>query len=329
MATKEEIRQLVHTPAELGAEFVAWAEHIRANPGIQFGVPAIDRVVIPMRPGDLVSLIGRPGHGKSSLMAYFARQEATRIVERGKEREEAVVYTTFESSAEELENFFQTDGEVSASDVAWGRVDLEFIRAKSVKRASLPIWTIGHGIARAGTKMARMTPEVILGAIESMREEFGVKPTLLLFDYLQLIPILGMSDRVQRITEVPIKVKELALRIGCPAIVGVQARREVDDRKEKIPDMRDAQWASSIEQTCDKTFGLWRPIRTETANSMIEIEGSDKSYQVNDRLLILRLLKQRGDRGRHTWGMYFAPEYLKLAEMETKTAAETPGSWWD
>ena len=151
-----------------------------------------------------------------------------------------------------------------------------------------------------------------------MREDFNVKPTLLLFDYLQLIPIRGMSDRVQRITEVPIKVKELALRIGCPAIVGVQARREVDDRKEKIPDMRDAQWASSIEQTSDKAFGLWRPARTEAPNSMVEIEGTEKAYKVNNHLLVLRLLKQRGDKGRFTWAMYFHPAYLKLAELEVR-----------
>ena len=111
----------------------------------------------------------------------------------------------------------------------------------------------------------------------------------------------------------------VSLYLDFPAVVGVQARREVDDRVVKIPEMRDAQWASSIEQTSDKVFGLWRPCQTEEGGNLVQIEGAGE-YVVNDRLMIVRMLKQRGDKGRHTWGMYFAPEYLKLAEMERVNA---------
>jgi len=167
-----------------------------------------------------------------------------------------------------------------------------------------------------------MTPDAVLGAIETMEEDFNVKPVLMLFDYMQLIPVPGFRDRIQRVTEVPIQIKELALRIGCPAVVGVQARREVVDREEKMPEMRDAQWASSIEQTSDKIFGLWRPCRTENEGDTLEIQGADGIYTVHERLLFIRLLKQRGDVGRHTWAMYFAPEYLKLAEIELRRATD-------
>ena len=313
-----DFRALVHTPAELAAEYVAWAERIKRDPGITFGVQAIDKMVIPMRPGELISLIARPGHGKTSLLAYFAREHARRIMERDKVGSEAVVYVTWEQSAEELEAFFQADGQHSVSDIAWGRADLDAIKRQSVKRAGVPIWVIGHGIGRAGRDVPRMTPEAVLNAIESMYDDFKVRPVLMLFDYMQLIPIQGVRDRVQRVTEVPIRIKEVALRIGCPALVGVQARREVDDRQEKIPEMRDAQWASSIEQTSDKVFGLWRPCITEDEGRTIRIEGMRQELDINDRLLVLRLLKQRGDRGRFTWAMYFAPEFLKLAELEMR-----------
>ena len=73
-------RVLVHTPAELSGEYIAWAEHIRSDSGVPFGVPAIDKHVIPMRAGDLVSIIARPGMGKTSLMAYLAREHAQRIM---------------------------------------------------------------------------------------------------------------------------------------------------------------------------------------------------------------------------------------------------------
>jgi len=316
MKKQTDFRILVHTPAELATQYVAWAEHIQADPGIKFGVDTIDRRVIPMRAGELISLIARPGHGKSSLMAYFAREHARQIVARDAQMQEAVVYVTWEASAEELESFFQADSEHSVSDIAWGRADLDVIKRKAAKRANVPIWVIGHGIGRASAKAPRMTPEAVLGAIETMEDDFNVKPVLLLFDYMQLVPVPGFRDRVQRVTEVPILIKEVALRVGCPAIVGVQARREVDDRAEKIPEMRDAQWASSIEQTSDKIFGLWRPCRTEEAGCTLSIEGVEGIYPVNERLLVVRLLKQRGEAGRFTWAMFFQPEYLKLAEME-------------
>ena len=308
-------RGLVHTPAELMTGFVAWAERAKHHPGVQFGLPVVDQAMIPMRPGELVSILGRPGDGKTSILAYLARQEARRIQERGTGDREVVVYTTWEQSAEELTAFFLTNNRYSISDVAWGRADLDDVRRDAVKGASLPIWVIGHGIGRAGQKVPRMTPDVVLEAIESMEADFGVKPTLMLFDYLQLIPVPHAKERLAQVTEAPIRIKELALRTGVPAVAGVQAARRVDDRVIKLAEMNDAQWASAIEQTSDKVFSLWRPARSEDAGEWIEGE-SGKRYEVTDTLFFLRMLKQRGDRGRFTWTLHFDPSLLKLAELE-------------
>jgi len=310
-------RALVHTPAEIGDAYLRWAEHIKASEGITWGVSCIDKKVIPMRAGELISIISRPGHAKTSLMARMARIEAQRIRTDYDEQPypEAVVYCTWEQSVEELNAMFQAEGQYTISDIAWKRVPIEVIRKQSIKRASMPIWVIGHGIGRAHHKAPRLTPDTVLAAIESMEEDFGVKPRLMLFDYLQLIPSTSHSDRVQKVTEMPIKIKELALRIGCPALCGVQAARRVDDRSDKVPEMRDAQWASSIEQTCDKIFASCRPIQYEPGGGLINVAGYG-DVNITDKLLILRLLKQRGDAGRHTWLMYFDPATLKLAEMQ-------------
>jgi len=312
--TKLDYRALVHTPADLASEHLHWAERIQAEDGIKFGIPDIDKKVIPMRPGEEIAIIARPGHGKTSILAYLARNTARALPPAGPQ---VVVYVTWEQSAEELEAFFQADGKFSITDIAWGRVDLDEVKRRSVKRAGLPIWVIGHGIGRAGQKMPRMTPDVVLGAIESMREDYGVTPALMLFDYMQLVPVEHARDRIQQVTEVPIRIKELALRIGAPAVVGVQARREVDDRDIKIPELRDAQWASSIEQTCDKVFALWRPYQTEIAGSRVQV-GND-FFIVNESLMIFRMLKQRGDAGRYTWGMHFDPAFLRLGTLEKRT----------
>jgi len=315
---------LVNSPAELSAAYATWYKRILSEPGIPWGIPVIDEAVIPMRPGDLVGLVARPGHGKSSLMAYLGRTEARRIIERNAVGKEVVVYVTWESSAEEIETFFLSDGKWSASDVAWGRVPYEEVAKKLVKRAGFPLWTIGHSIAKAGQPTPRMTLPAVLSAIETMQEDYGVKPVLLLFDYLQLIPIEGARGRVESVMEAPPLIKELAMRIGAPAVCGVQASRQVDERAFKVPQAHDCQWGSSIEQAADKLFGLWRPIRTEPVGAEpIEIEYSDEGrtavLDITEKLLIMQLLKQRGDAGRKTWGLQFAPQYLTLAEMERPT----------
>ena len=318
MTDKADIRKLVHTPAEMMTGYMAWAEQAQDNPGIKFGVSAIDQKMIPMRPGELVCLMGRPGDGKTSILAYLAKQEADRIIARKAAKHEAVVYVTWEQSCEELTAFFMAGDKYSVSDVAWGRVDLDTIRKQVVKGVHVPIWVIGHGIGRAGEKTPRMTPDAVLEAIESMQADFGIRPTLILFDYLQLIPIPNARERVQQVTEVPIRIKEVALRVGVPAVAGVQASRDVDNRQEKLAELRDAQWASSIEQTSDKVFSLWRPARTQAIGSYIGSTENGHRYEVTDNLLLVRMLKQRGDRGRFTWALYFNPAYLKLAEMETR-----------
>ena len=53
---KEQYRELVHTPADLANEGLAFAEHILTTPGVPFGVQCIDAkgAMNPMHPGDMV-----------------------------------------------------------------------------------------------------------------------------------------------------------------------------------------------------------------------------------------------------------------------------------
>ena len=336
-------RQLVHTPAEAAEAWVRWAEMRKTSPGSTWGIPAIDQHVIPERPGELVCIIGRPGDGKSSLLAYRARREARLIRENPQRKDDVVVYVTWENSIEELVTMLAASPTTNASDIAWGRADLDAVRKTSVTMAGSPVWFIGHGIGRARGNadhrtMPRMTPDVVFDAIESMKAEWGVNVSLMLFDYLQLIPLDGRyKSRVEVVSEVPIRIKELAMRIGCPAIAAVQARREVDDYDIKLPQRRDAQWASAIEQTVDKAFGIWRPWNTESGkadpknvyvmpNGARAIRGAyvdvwEQQFQITETLLLMQMLKQRGDSGRANFSLHFHPAYLKLAQLEAQRAA--------
>jgi len=329
----------VMTPGELAQNYVGWAQSVIDAPGVTWGIPSIDERMIPMHPGDLVGLIARPGHCKTTLLAYLVKREAEQIIARGKQDSEAVVFCTWESSAEEIENFWISDGEFSSSDVAWGRVPIDIIKAKMSKRANFPVWTVGYSIMNAGKLQPRMYLPNVLGAIERMERDFGIKPTLLCFDYLQLMPVEGVFDKHAQVLQAPAAIKDLSLRVGAPSVCAVQAKRDVDRRDDKIPESDDGQWSSAIEQHFDKLFGLWRPCKTEEAilqdgePNLIDhppYRVGDNGIPVTESLFFLRMIKQRWEQARHTWALHLAPQWLRLAEMETEFGTvESPAPWED
>lgn len=316
--TKALYRELVHNPADLAAEGVAWAEHILTTPGVKFGVQCIDAEMNPMHPGDMTILCGRPGMGKTSLLAALARIEAKRIVARGTQKTEAVFYVTWEQVSEEINLVLDVNDVYTARDIMRGEVDIEAVRRQAVKRAKLPIWVIGDSIAKTSTHSLRMFPDVVFEAIETAVEDFSIKPRLLCFDYIQLIPVRNASEKVTQVSEAAVRAKEVAKRVGCPAIVGAQARREVDEREFKMPTTRDAQWASSIEQATDKFFGLWRPWLTDKDKPPLQIGGT--AHDITEDLLVLQMSKQRFGPAGFTWGLHFRPQHLKICEYELRVA---------
>lgn len=303
----------LHSPAQSTSRYVRWAGWLKDAPKIDYGC-VLDRHLIPLHPGDLMAVLARPGHGKSSWMAYMAKRAAQKIVER-KEDKKCVIYVSWEQSVEEIEAFFQSGESYSSTDLAWGRVDLDTVKSQSIKRINLPIWMIGYSIADADKKKPPMTIERVYEAIRAMRYEYGYEPVLVCLDYLQIIPVPGKKDRVAEVTEATIQAKHLAMEIGVPIIGGVQARREADERGGQVPSMADAQWSSAIEQTADKQIALYRPIKRLDAGQSYEIGG--KPYTVDEYLMAIKLLKQRFDVGYGVWAVRFKPETLTIDDYRT------------
>jgi hypothetical protein len=164
-----------------------------------------------------------------------------------------------------------------------------------------------------------MTADAVYQAIEWIRRDYGRQVTLMCFDYLQLIPVDRAGDRIQQVTEAPIRIKELTMRVGCPAILAVQARREVDTYKTPMPTLADPQWASSIEQTCDAVYGLLKPINVwGITGAPIPVAG--EQFPITPELLIVKLLKQRFEFPETSaWALGFNIDKLELWAMSSQT----------
>ena len=200
---------------------------------------------------------------------------------------------------------------------------MDAVKTNVVKRGVFPIMMLGFSTIPRGPAPV-MTLDALFKGIQSVRSDFGLKPTLVCLDYLQLIPSADWgSERRDEVAKAIVGAKMLGMQMDVPFVLGAQASRKVDSYGIKLPTMSDIMWSSQAEQHSDKLFGLWRPALTEELKPgeqppLVEIDGS--RYEANERLLVLRMLKQRGDSGRHTFALHMEPELLGLAELETRRA---------
>jgi replicative DNA helicase len=321
VAQNETSKFYLHTPAQSSSRYVEWAERLQKEPGITFGC-VLDRCIVPLHPGDLMVVVARPGHGKSAFAAYMAKRTAEQIRGRGAADRECVVYTSWEQPVEELEAFFQSGDAYTSTDLAWGRVDLDVVKRRAIKRVHLPVWMIGYSIKDANKSKPPLTVDTVYETIEAMHSEFSVWPKLICLDYLQIIPIPRVGrqpdkERIARVTEAVIGAKRLAMQVGCPIIACVQAARAVDSRRNPMPTMADLQHSSALEQTADKIIALWRPIRTLDPDKDKPPVIAGAEYEITEELLAIQLLKQRFDKGSATFAVRFEPQTLTMSDYAT------------
>jgi replicative DNA helicase len=311
-----DFHHFLHKPDDQADEFMQWAQGIVDCPGIPFGIDEVDRRILPLRKGTETILLGRPGMCKTTLLLALAKQESEQIIKRGAWEKEAVVFVSYEQTAEELSAILQTN--IPLDDLVRGEADQKLVRQTSYQMAQRGIWIVGHGLGRTDPRAPRLTPENVWRTIQVIQEEYKRTITLLCFDYLQIVPIGHARDRIQAVTEVPIRVKELAMAIGCPVVLAAQAGRQVDGYQWPIPALADCQWGSSIEQAADLVLSLWRPFNTygDTDEQIpIVCDGKETMYPVTDKLLVMRMVKQRFKAGHHTWPLYLDPETLEMGYM--------------
>lgn len=306
------------------------------NAGVPLYIPNVDAngerigenkpCFLPMLPGEMMSILARPGHGKTSFMMRWARAHAQELRRRAAEGDEdaarrVVVYVTLEQTVEELASFnvaADTGGKVSVTEMAFGKLDDNKWSAV-VKRlnqdALTPVWFVGYSPAR---KIEKLTMEQIFAAVDEIigwsapiQEN---KIDLLFIDYLQRIPYKG-DNKVEGISNNLDSIKHYAMSRGIPVVLGAQARRECDDRGDKTPGLNDGQHTSNIEQASDKVVSLLRPcayISDPSAGEVVNIGGKEVLIQGYNQMVFAILKQKLGAVGR--WWLHFDPRYNRLEE---------------
>jgi replicative DNA helicase len=315
---------IIYTPSEIASIGTKYLEQRKnkENAGIAVGIPSFDKDFLPLLPGELLSIIARPGNGKTGFMMRWARHRAAQLQAEG-DQNKIVIYCTWEQSIEELHAFdVAADTQISITDMARGNISEEawpLILSSSMRRVGKPVWFIGHSMERRKRRPRISITDLgdALTAIEAWDEE-RYKIDMVFLDYLQRIPFdgkpesktVGMDENLNRL-------KDGALAFGCPFVVGVQARREVDQRDSPVPLMDDGQWSSAIEQVSDKSISLVRPRKYKQDGDTFGKGPNAVQVQGENQLLIALLKQKLGVANKVYWAM-FNPIYNQLDEAEVR-----------
>ena len=285
---------------------------------LEWGVKSMDDYLIPMMDGELVSLLGRPGHTKTSTMIHLAKRGTKachKLAEQGAGFNRCVLFATWETTVEEFIGLLsaQESGQ-TLEDIARGRADLEKIMDVAVANIGNRIYIVGKSSIKPVYQP--ITLQTIFYLLQYLREQ-GKRPILIALDYLQRIPGVNPGMRKMEAVEDNVhRAKDLGLTFGCPTIMGVQAARTVDEQDGiQMPSMSDAQWSSTIEQDSDKLIGLTRP-GTYLDEDVTVQDYLGNSYNVTQNMLVMKVLKQRWGRAGGSFITYFDPARIQIGDFD-------------
>jgi replicative DNA helicase len=324
--------RLVFTPLEASNAAETYVDWRRSNSGggMPLYIPSLEfdkaknNGFLPVLPGELISVIGRPGNGKTGFMFRWARERASWLHAQGLAGNElaknsVVLYISLEQTVEELRLFHMAaNDKVSVSNVASG--DLTDEQWDGIKYGlrnlhAIPLWFIGRSMKRRKDKI-ELTSENIHSAIETVEkwqdENLLQSVDSIFIDYLQKFRP-NSPDFVTFYSGLTNYLKEWASDFMTRIVLGVQAKREVDQRAVQIPMMDDGQWSSTIEQFSDGVISVVRP-------SHYKKNGEDFGGVVVDgrRQMLISVLKRKmGPESFNGW-VSFRPEYNQLDDLELK-----------
>ena len=214
--------------------------------GITTGIIDLDKKIGGFTSGQLITVAGRPGMGKSAFaqsILIHAAQRFGRVLMFS--REMSAIEIAKRITANQLENLNMADifGNMDKAKIEYLKQNLE-----QVKKLLIEV----------DGKSSNLT-EVIY-KIRKDHSQHALK--VVIIDYLQLLS--GFADKRYRgqteiLNDLTRELKALASKLELPIIVLSQLNREVENRPNKEPQLSDLKMSGSIEEDSNMVILLYRP----------------------------------------------------------------------
>ncbi len=306
-----------------------------AGRGVKLGLPTVDKVLKPLRPGNLCVIQAYTSNYKTGFMMAWARRMGEQIVQNGGEKD-IVVYLSWEDTVEDVGLFdLAHDTGIDASDIQEGRLSPEAIEKLEVaafRRGAMPVWFVGNSLANRATQ-SRLTMTQVETLLAWIEDQMGFRPVAIFLDYLNKIQPEGRQvwgdGRRLDIMELAYRASELAFKRGCPVITGAQSNRVSNDRTWKLPQAWDCMESSAIEQYAQVLLSLWMPGRTEAHERPLKgPDGKDTDVNVSDNLLVMGITKQKRGPAGGWWPLYVDAARNFIGPLDTRQDEPEPAGGW-
>lgn len=199
-----------------------------------------------LQAGDLIIVAARPSMGKTT----FAMNLVQDVV--FKHDLPAVVFS-MEMPAESI---------VMRMLSAWGAIPQQNLRSGNMSEVE---WaSMMNAMTHLHTKKlyiddsTALPPSEIRARCRRIAKENDGKIGIVMIDYMQLMKVPNMDNRLGEISEISRSLKSLARELNCPVIALSQLNRSLEHRPDKKPIMSDLRESGAIEQDADLIMFIYR-----------------------------------------------------------------------
>jgi len=206
----------------------------------------LDRRITGLKSPDLIVVAGRPSMGKTALALNIAEKSNSVSKFKG-----AVVVFSYEMSISQIgDRAITTRAKVNYNDIINNKLeqhDYDNISEAVGKLSEMNIYVIDKPVP-----VEKMSHE--LKKIEKIHGSIS----LVIADYMQIIPVLEKLPREQQISKISRTMKIIAKEFDTPVMALAQLNRKLEERGNKRPMMSDLRESGAIEQDADIIMFVYR-----------------------------------------------------------------------
>lgn len=218
--------------------------------GLPTGYTDLDLIIGGLAPGELTTVAGRPGMGKSALLLCIIIQMLKLMPDK------VILFVSLEMDIDQIAGrLIAMEANINVADLRRGKISAGAQFSRFVKGAG-DASTLNLAFARA----TDMSPNALRSTINEAQLMYG-RVDLVVVDYLQLMQGDGSfkaSERVQEVSYITRQLKNMAGDYSVPILTAAQLSRAVDNRADKRPILSDLRESGSIEQDSDVVIFLYR-----------------------------------------------------------------------
>lgn len=273
--------------------------------GLTTGFPALDKIVLGLKPGSVNIIAGRPGMGKSvlaqNIAAHVALDLGRAVALHTLEMNRTEVTRRFTAAAANLHQSHYTAGRLSNRNWAAIRESaVDFSQAQLVIDDDS-----STTVAQIATKAKRLNAET--------NGNLG----LIVVDYIGLMAGGGSaSEKQSEISKISRDLKILANELQVAIILVAQVGRGLESRADKRPRMSDLRDSGSLEQDASVVMFVYRDEKYFDVGTEQPLEFAGKYPRVMEGLAEIIVDKNR-DAGTGTAFLAFSGEMAKFMNLST------------